>query len=328
MLFTERIIVGMGGTGDTYSAAVEMERRWSQSAHFELYDDALPVLDALREPRAEDRAALELVARPGRVRRAPRHLGRRGADLARARQDQAAPHDLPRHARAPGGRAGRRGDGRRHDRGRRRGRARGGHAGGAARPRGAVPGVRRPARRSAGAACGARTSSANRCYTGPPGGRRGCRLVPLCGSSPFSTSLLSPSRSASEGSSSGTSLINGWPIHHANVWLVVLTGFIFLAAYGFKAWGWQRLFRASAGRRWSRSPLPVARPRSAGSRCRAASTSCCRIAVVRRCRVRARPSARCLLALPARPDRQLPRWCRWRRSPPASSTCQASDGPR
>jgi putative hydrolase of the HAD superfamily len=49
VLFTERIIVGMGGTGDTYAAAVEMERRWSQSVHFELYDDALPVLDALRE---------------------------------------------------------------------------------------------------------------------------------------------------------------------------------------------------------------------------------------------------------------------------------------
>src|ERR1700760_2999802 len=49
VLFTERIIVGMGGTGDTYSAAVEMERRWSQSVHFELYDDALPVLDALRD---------------------------------------------------------------------------------------------------------------------------------------------------------------------------------------------------------------------------------------------------------------------------------------
>jgi putative hydrolase of the HAD superfamily len=48
VLFTERIIQGMGGTGDTYGAACEMERRWSQSAHFELYDDALPVLDALR----------------------------------------------------------------------------------------------------------------------------------------------------------------------------------------------------------------------------------------------------------------------------------------
>jgi HAD superfamily hydrolase (TIGR01549 family) len=48
ILFTERIILGMGGRGDTYAAAVEMERRWSQSVHFELYDDALPVLEALR----------------------------------------------------------------------------------------------------------------------------------------------------------------------------------------------------------------------------------------------------------------------------------------
>jgi len=47
--FTERVIVGMGGRGDTYAAAVEMERRWVHSAHFELYDDALPVLDFLRE---------------------------------------------------------------------------------------------------------------------------------------------------------------------------------------------------------------------------------------------------------------------------------------
>jgi putative hydrolase of the HAD superfamily len=49
VLFTERIIRGMGGAGNTYEAAVEMERRWSQSVHFELYDDALPVLDALRD---------------------------------------------------------------------------------------------------------------------------------------------------------------------------------------------------------------------------------------------------------------------------------------
>jgi putative hydrolase of the HAD superfamily len=37
----------MGGVGDTHAAAVEMERRWTQSAHFELYDDAAPVLEAL-----------------------------------------------------------------------------------------------------------------------------------------------------------------------------------------------------------------------------------------------------------------------------------------
>jgi putative hydrolase of the HAD superfamily len=49
VLFTERIIQGMGGAGKTYEAAVEMERRWTQSVHFELYDDALPVLDALRD---------------------------------------------------------------------------------------------------------------------------------------------------------------------------------------------------------------------------------------------------------------------------------------
>jgi putative hydrolase of the HAD superfamily len=48
VLFTERIIVGMGGRGDTYAAAVEMERRWVHSAHFELYEDAVPALDDIR----------------------------------------------------------------------------------------------------------------------------------------------------------------------------------------------------------------------------------------------------------------------------------------
>jgi HAD superfamily hydrolase (TIGR01549 family) len=48
VLFTQRIIEAMGGTGDTYAAAVEMEDAWSHAQHFELYDDALPVLTALR----------------------------------------------------------------------------------------------------------------------------------------------------------------------------------------------------------------------------------------------------------------------------------------
>jgi HAD superfamily hydrolase (TIGR01549 family) len=48
ILFTQRIIEGMGGTGDTYAAAVEMEGRWAHATHFELYDDALPVLELLR----------------------------------------------------------------------------------------------------------------------------------------------------------------------------------------------------------------------------------------------------------------------------------------
>jgi HAD superfamily hydrolase (TIGR01549 family) len=48
VLFTQRIIEGMGGRGDTYAAAVEMERAWASAQHFELYDDALPALDAVR----------------------------------------------------------------------------------------------------------------------------------------------------------------------------------------------------------------------------------------------------------------------------------------
>jgi HAD superfamily hydrolase (TIGR01662 family) len=48
VLFTQRIIEGMGGVGDTYGAAVEMEGAWAHAQHFELFDDALPALDALR----------------------------------------------------------------------------------------------------------------------------------------------------------------------------------------------------------------------------------------------------------------------------------------
>ena len=48
VLFTQRIIEAMGGTGDTYAAAVEMEGSWADAHQFELYDDALPVLGALR----------------------------------------------------------------------------------------------------------------------------------------------------------------------------------------------------------------------------------------------------------------------------------------
>ena len=48
--FTERIIRNMGGDADSaYECAVEMTRAWEHAEHFELYDDALPVLGALRE---------------------------------------------------------------------------------------------------------------------------------------------------------------------------------------------------------------------------------------------------------------------------------------
>jgi HAD superfamily hydrolase (TIGR01662 family) len=48
VLFTQRIIEGMGGVGDTYACAVEMTLAWERAEHFELFDDALPVLDELR----------------------------------------------------------------------------------------------------------------------------------------------------------------------------------------------------------------------------------------------------------------------------------------
>jgi uncharacterized membrane protein YbhN (UPF0104 family) len=38
-------------------------------------------------------------------------------------------------------------------------------------------------------------------------------------------------------------ITNGWPLGHANVFGVVGAGALFLAAFGFKAWGWHRLFR-------------------------------------------------------------------------------------
>ncbi len=47
--FTQRIIEGMGGIGDTYAAACEMEGAWAHAHHFELYEDAIPTLDALRD---------------------------------------------------------------------------------------------------------------------------------------------------------------------------------------------------------------------------------------------------------------------------------------
>jgi putative hydrolase of the HAD superfamily len=48
ILFTEQIIRGMGGVGETYAAAAEMTANWEHAHHFELYDDARPALAALR----------------------------------------------------------------------------------------------------------------------------------------------------------------------------------------------------------------------------------------------------------------------------------------
>jgi HAD superfamily hydrolase (TIGR01549 family) len=46
--FTERIIREMGGDGATaYDCALAMTRAWENAEHFELFDDALPVLEEL-----------------------------------------------------------------------------------------------------------------------------------------------------------------------------------------------------------------------------------------------------------------------------------------
>ncbi len=61
--FTERIIRGMGGDADSaYDCAVEMTRAWEHAAHFELYEDAKPVLEELREQGVK----LGLVSNTGR----------------------------------------------------------------------------------------------------------------------------------------------------------------------------------------------------------------------------------------------------------------------
>src|SRR4026209_1493502 len=61
--FTERIIRGMGGNSDTaYGCAVEMTKAWEHAEHFELFEDALPVLGELRSQGLK----LGLVSNTGR----------------------------------------------------------------------------------------------------------------------------------------------------------------------------------------------------------------------------------------------------------------------
>lgn len=78
----------------------------------------------------------------------------------------------------------------------------------------------------------------------------------------------------------------GWPLHHANFWLVGLACAVMLAAYLAKAWGWQRLFRK--GER--PAVLTLAAAGGAASVGGIALPGRCdevlRVAVVRRCRRR------------------------------------------
>jgi HAD superfamily hydrolase (TIGR01549 family) len=49
VLFTERIIRGMGGNSErAHECAVEMTNAWEHAHNFELYEDVLPTLEALR----------------------------------------------------------------------------------------------------------------------------------------------------------------------------------------------------------------------------------------------------------------------------------------
>jgi putative hydrolase of the HAD superfamily len=52
VLFTERIIRGMGGNTDrAYECAVEMTRAWEHAHNFDIYEDVIPTIDALRAHR-------------------------------------------------------------------------------------------------------------------------------------------------------------------------------------------------------------------------------------------------------------------------------------
>jgi HAD superfamily hydrolase (TIGR01662 family) len=71
--FTERIVLGMGGTQPAaHAAAIELTSRWATHTNFELYDDTLPTLRRLRERRVK----IGLVSNSARdVREFARHHG-------------------------------------------------------------------------------------------------------------------------------------------------------------------------------------------------------------------------------------------------------------
>lgn len=76
----------------------------------------------------------------------------------------------------------------------------------------------------------------------------------------------------------------GWPLHHANFWLVALAAVVMLGAYVAKAWGWQQLFRKDE----RPAVLTLAAAGGAASVGGIALPGRCdevlRVAVVRRCR--------------------------------------------
>ncbi len=77
---------------------------------------------------------------------------------------------------------------------------------------------------------------------------------------------------------------SGWPIHHANVWLVLLAGELFLLAYGLKAWGWRFLFASGLRPRVLTLAAAGGAASVGGVALPGRFDEVIRIAVVRRCR--------------------------------------------
>jgi uncharacterized membrane protein YbhN (UPF0104 family) len=77
---------------------------------------------------------------------------------------------------------------------------------------------------------------------------------------------------------------SGWPIHHANIWLVLLAGELFLLAYGLKAWGWRYLFAAGLQPRVLTLAAAGGAASVGGVALPGRFDEVIRIAVVRRCR--------------------------------------------
>lgn len=89
----------------------------------------------------------------------------------------------------------------------------------------------------------------------------------------------------------------GWPLHHANLWLVALACVVMLAAYLAKAWGWQQLFRK--GERPAVLTLAAAGGAASvgGIALPGRFDEVLRVAVVRRCRRRRASFAAVALSL-------------------------------
>ena len=170
VLFTERIIVGHGRHAATRTAR---RSRWSGAGRSRCTSSSTTTRCrcSTRCASAGSRSGCSRTRRATSTSSSRTTGSRADAVLTSHVHGKTKPHETIFRAMLErlGGRAGRGGDGRRHDRGRRRGRARGGHAGGAARPRGAVPGRttgRLDDLRELPAALGllGRRLSRNRCY--------------------------------------------------------------------------------------------------------------------------------------------------------------------